>query len=146
MQASKYPGSEAWTLVGRCVSVFFTTLATKRAGASLIDTLEAPEDRALLIWTNMQSLNLAGEIIGKGFQSHPAILQEIMQFQLEHRVDASQLVDVSTIVDAMKTSVKTVTDKVARMERAASETSDKVKKTAQDLGNLRTEVSKLKKG
>ena len=58
------------------------------------------------MWTMMKSLIAMKQILDTGVQSHPVVMKEIIEFQLEHRMDASQLKTMEDLVDAVKTQVK----------------------------------------
>ena len=140
--ACKYPGKEAWELVGRTVCLFFVTLKAIRAKASGIEDISSDRSKAAVIWTMMESHNRAQEIIDKGFQSDPVIMKEIMDFQLEHRVDATQLEAVAGEVKAMKTLVKEATAAAQKAERATATLTERVNALKQDVGNAKTELKK----
>ena len=62
--------------------------AEKAKGLEDISTEQA---RATYIWTIMQSITMMQEVVDKGFQSHLVVVKEVMEFQLENRVDAAQI-------------------------------------------------------
>ena len=84
-------------------------------------------------------------ITDRGFQSHPVIMKEIMEFQLENRVDASQIEAIHAEMKSLKAQFKEVQTGLAKVEKNGAAMSDKLNKLAQELGNLRTEVNKIKK-
>ncbi len=77
----------------------------------------------------------ADEILTRGFQSHPVIMNEVMEFQLEHRVDASE-------ITAIRLQVKEVADTSGKTSRAVSALTAKMKEVKQEIGNVRTEIKK----
>ena len=141
----KYSPGPAWNLVGRIVGTIFLTLKSIRARAVALEEISSPASRATFIWTMMQSTMMMQEIIERGFQSHPVVMKEIMEFQLENRVDASQLESLQGEIKTLKTQFKEVQAALAKTDKASSQVMDKMNKLSQELGNLRTEVNKLKK-
>ncbi len=113
----RYKADMAWALIGRMTSAFFEHLRGIRVSAQGIDDVGEHPARAHLIWTMMQSLVHSEEILTQRFQSHPIIMKEVMEFQLEHRVDASQLKVVSDEVVAIKGLVKEMATTIAKLER-----------------------------
>jgi hypothetical protein len=102
----QYSAPEAWLLVrcaGRHVWIHLKMIRAKTMG---IDDISTPPARATIIWTMLQSLTALKEILDVGMQCHPNIMKEIMQFQLEHRVDETQLKAVEALVDRLKMQVK----------------------------------------
>ena len=141
----KYSPGPAWNLVGRIVGTIFLTLKSIRARAMALEEIASPQSRATFVWTMMQSSMMMQEIIDRGFQSHPVIMKEIMEFQLENRVDASQIDAVHAEMKSLKAQFKEVQTGLAKVEKNGAAMSDKLNKLAQELGNLRTEVNKIKK-
>ena len=140
--ACRYPDKDAWVLVGRMVASFYLHLKGIRAQAMAIENIESSRAKAQVIWTMMQSLNAGREMLDTGFQSHPVIMKEVMEFQLEHRVDESQLLAVSKQVYTMKLQVKEMAALVTKTEKANAALTEKLNKANQAIGNLQTDVKK----
>ena len=114
---------------------FFDHLRGIRAAASVIEDIRPDHVKATIIWTLMQSSVHADEILTRGFQSHPVIMNEVMEFQLEHRVDASE-------ISAIRLQVKEAADTSGKTSRAVSVLTDKMNEVKQEIGNVRTEIKK----
>ena len=140
--ACRYPPGPAWNLTGRATRQYFAPQRTLRAPVSSMEDLRPEANVGRFLWTMMKSLNLAQEIIDQGFQSHPAIMREVMEFQLENRVDLSQLEKINEEVKSIKTMVKDSAAAVQKTEKSFTSLSEKVAKVHQDVGNLKTEVKK----
>ena len=69
---------------------------------------------------------------------------EITEFQLEHRVDSSQLASLEAEIKTLKTQVRDALAAATKAERAATNTAEKTATVSQGLGNLRTLVNSLK--
>ena len=83
------------------------------------------------------------DIIERGFQSHPVVMKEVMEFQLENRVDSSQLEAMTADTKAFKVQLKEALTTVSKGERASGGLTDKLTKLTQELGNVKTELKKL---
>ena len=140
-----YPAKEAWILMGRCVADFFDSLKAIRAKSMAVEDISTSRQRAHVIWTLMEAHAMAIEFISVHFQSHPVIMKEVMQFQLEHRVDASQLTGLQTEVKALKSSLKEATDATTKAEAAAKLAKEAAAKANQECGNIRTELKKYER-
>ena len=86
-----YQEDESWRLTGRLIRRFCVHLHEVRSIALGVDDLSTTGSKALVMWAMMKSLKTAKDILDMGFSAHPIIIQEVMEFQLEHRVDASHL-------------------------------------------------------
>ena len=139
----RYAEEPAWRLVGRCTSVIFVALASVRAKAKGLEDISTDRARATYIWTIMQSITMMQEVIDKGFQSHPVVMKEVMEFQLENRVDAAQIEAVQAEMKQVKTQVKEMQTALTKFDKTGSGSSEKITKMNQELGNLRTEVKKI---
>ena len=93
----------------------------------------------------MQTINLTQEIFSRGFQNHPVVMKEILEFQLEHRVDASQLVAMNKEMEATQHRAKEMNALVSKLEKANAMLSDKLAQANQAIGNLKAEVRKANK-
>jgi septal ring factor EnvC (AmiA/AmiB activator) len=69
-------------------------------------------------------------------------MQEIMEFQLEHHVNSSQLDKINEELKAVKAMVKESTSAMQKVEKNIASLSEKLSKINQDIGNLKTEVKK----
>ena len=139
----RYAEDPAWRLVGRCTGVVFVALASVRAKAKGLEDISTDRARATYIWTIMQSITMMQEVIDKGFQSHPVVMKEVMEFQLENRVDSAQIEAVQAEMKQVKLQVKEMQATIAKFDRSGSSSMDKITKINQELGNLKTEVKKL---
>lgn len=139
----RYPPKEAWELVGRLVRHFFVHLRSERIKALGIEDIRPAHARSRLVWTMMQSHNVAQEIIDQGFQNSPVLMNEVLEFQLEHRVDASQLTSVVDEVKALKAQVKEAINSSTKAEKGVGAMTEKIAKLNQDLGNTKVEVKRL---
>ena len=138
-----YKKDPSWCLTGVCVGKIYEEMAVTRSAASGIEDLSSDYSKAQVIWTMMQSHNTLEDIIDKGIETHPALLQEVMNFQLGNRVDVSQLEVLEAEVKAMKALVKEASAAAAKADRAASTLTEKVNRNYQDVGNMKTEVKRL---
>ena len=129
--------------MGRVTGIIFVTLKSVRARAGGLEDLRSDVAKASYIWTMMQSMMLMQEIIDRGFQSHPVVMKEVMEFQLENRVDASQLEAINAEMKTLKTQMKELQAALSKSDKASSGSTDKVSKLNQELGNLKTEVKKI---
>ena len=134
----KYDPKAAWTLVGRIIGAIFLCAKSIRAPCVGIEDLRPVEKRGLVLWTTMKVHNEIEDIIRKGFVAHPVIAAEVLEFQQENRVDASQMKALEASLAAVKVSVKEATDAASDAKRIAQQ-------AKQDFGNLRTEVKAIKK-
>ena len=101
-----YQEDESWRLTGRLIRQFCIHLHEVRSIALGVDDLSTTGSKALVMWAMMKSLKTARDILDMGFSAHPIIIQEVMEFQLEHRVDASHLTAILKEVEALKGQVK----------------------------------------
>jgi hypothetical protein len=120
-----YPKANAWRLAGR------------------VEDIRLARSKATIIWTMMQSLNAVKEILEKEVQSHPVVMKEIREFQLEHRVDSSQLSKLAEELKTAKNQFKEVTTAMGKADKQGDSLAEKVTKLGQDLGNLKTEVKRI---
>ena len=144
--ACKYPEKEAWILVGRSMRLYFRSLKAIRAKASGVEEIGSPLGKARIIWTLMQSHNKSREILQGGFQSHPIIMKEVLEFQLEHRVDASQMRSLQEDVKLLRNQVKDLVAALAKQDKTSAGLSDKIHKTNQELGNVKAILKTKKDG
>ena len=93
---------DAWLLVRRSTAIIFIHLKSIRSRTMNLDDAQSPHAKATVMWTMMQSLIALKQILDTGVQRHPVVTKEILEFQLEHCVDASQLKAVEDLVDAVK--------------------------------------------
>jgi hypothetical protein len=107
-----------------------------------LDDVRSARAKATVIWTMMQSLMTLKQILDTGVQSHPVVMKEILEFQLEHRVDASQLKAVEDLVDTVKAQVKECIASSAKADKATAALTEKITKITQEVGNLKTEIKK----
>jgi hypothetical protein len=117
-------------------------LKSIRARAMNLDDVRSSRAKATVIWTMMQSLMALKQILDTGVQSHPVVMKEILEFQLEHRVDASQLKAVEDLVDTVKAQVKECIASSAKADKATAALTEKITKITQEVGNLKTEIKK----
>jgi len=99
----------------------------------------------LVLWTVIQVHIATEQFLKAGFQSHPVLSAEITEFQLEHRVDASQLSTMETELKALRVQVREAVAAAAKAERAAAASTEKAASVSQNLGNLKSVVSAMKK-
>ena len=138
----RYSAKDSWLLVGRSTAIIFIHLKSIRARAMNLDDVRSARAKATVIWTMMQSLMALKQILDTGVQSHPVVMKEILEFQLEHRVDASQLKAVEDLVDTVKAQVKQCIASSAKADKATAALTEKITKITQEVGNLKTEIKK----
>ena len=90
----------------------------------------------------MQSLLATQEILEPSYQAHPVVSTEIMNFTLEHRVDASQLAAAEAEIKSLRNQTKEAGIAASKAEHATSGLGDKLGKINQDIGNLKTELKR----
>ena len=92
----------------------------------------------LVLWTVIQAHIATEQFLKMVFQSHPVLSAEITEFQLEHRVDSSQLSSTEAEIKALKNQVRDALAAATKAEKAATTTAEKTATVSQGLGNLRT--------
>jgi hypothetical protein len=137
-----YQEEDSWRLVGRLVRRFYIHLNEVRAIAIGIDDISTLGSKALVMGVMMKSSKATWDILDAGFLAHPIIIQEVMEFQLEHRVDTSHLTPILNEVDALKGQVKDLRVALSKADKANTALTDKMSKALQDVGNLKTELKK----
>jgi hypothetical protein len=136
----RYSAPQAWLLVGCASRILWIHIKSIRARAMGIDDISTPRARATIIWTMMQSLMALKEILDVGMECHPDIMKEIMRFQLEHRVDESQIKAVENLVEGIRKEVKECNAATVKCEKAMAALTEKVSKNSQEIGNLKNQV------
>jgi hypothetical protein len=112
-------------LVGCASRILWIHIKSIRAKAMGIDDISTPCARATIICTMMQSLLALKEILDVGMECHPDIMKEIMRFQLEHRVDESQIKAVEALVEGMRAQVKECNAATVKCEKTTATLSEK---------------------
>ena len=133
---------ESWCLTGWLIRRLCIHLHEVCAIAVGIDDTSTMTSKALVMWAMMKLLKAAKDILDVGFSAHPIVIQEVMEFQLEHRVDASHLDAILKEVDALKGQLKDLTATLSKSEKANTALMDKMTKALKDVGNLKTELKK----
>jgi hypothetical protein len=137
-----YQEEDSWHLVGQLVGCFYIHLHEVRTFAMGITDISTLGSKAQMMWAMMKSLKAARDILNVGFSAHPVIIQEVMEFQLEHRADVSHLTPILNKVEALKGQVKDLTAALSKADKANTALADKMTKALQDVGNLKTEMKK----
>ena len=105
------------------------------------------EALAQFVWTVMKTHCLTNEIIEKGFSAHPLLAAEIMEFQQEHRVDASQLAAIRSEMEAgfasARAGVQEAKSTASSASRTAETASRQSQQSKQDFGNVKTDIKNL---
>jgi hypothetical protein len=104
-----HPKKDTWHLLGRLVRRFCIHLHGVCALAMGVNNISTMGSKALVMWVMMHSLKVARDILDAGFQAYPIIIQEVIEFQLEHRVDTTHLTELPVQIDSLKTQVKDLT-------------------------------------
>jgi hypothetical protein len=134
---AKFPPSQAWALVGRCVAAVFALMSPYRARVALLVDPRRLEDKAAYIWAVLQCHRVMQKFILLNFRGHPSVVKEMSLFMLTERVDPSEM-------GALAGRVKKAED-AANRATTALEKHDKAFTTLKrNYDNLTEEVKWLK--
>jgi hypothetical protein len=129
----RYSAPEAWLLVGCTSRHLWIHVKSLRAKAMGIDVGHHHLDHDAVSNCSQRDFG-CGDGVSLGHH------KEIIRFQLEHRVDESQIKAVETLVEGLRTQVKECNAATAKGKKATASLSEKVTKNSQEIGNLKNQV------
>ncbi|KAG7368515.1 hypothetical protein IV203_031258 [Nitzschia inconspicua] len=144
VNVAKFSEANAFKLVGRCWGAVFDTMRSHREALKLVGDLQAPGNKAMVIWSVFQCHRIMKEFIALDFEGHPAIVKEISLFIITERVDPTEILRLTSRMKKLEDEYAAVTETNQKLRSSHADfqvTFMGLKRTVDDLKN---ELKQLK--